>query len=279
MKKIIWFLWFQGKEHAPEVVKLCFESWVKMNPDWEFIFLDDKNLKQYVDIDFILNKDHKFLPQTKADIIRVHLLKKYGGVWADATCYCQKPLNFWIEDHLVSGFFAFSNPGSDRLLSTWFLVAKPENELIDILYNNINSFFSDNNYLTPQSYSVRRVFKWLMLKRLLLKKPSLWFSFLFTKLIKVFPYFWMHYLFGKLYEENNVFKKIWDQTPKLPARARIALKHYGLNNSITVELKLKIEEEELLVFKLTHKFEVDKENDNSIFNYLKNRSLQNFGDA
>lgn len=36
--KKIWFLWYQGLSEAPLVVKKCYESWKKYNPDWEVIF-------------------------------------------------------------------------------------------------------------------------------------------------------------------------------------------------------------------------------------------------
>ena len=80
--------WFQGWDSAPEIVQLCLESWKYHNPEWDIVLLDKGNIKQYVDLDKVLPKT--FMENTPAgysDVLRIALLKEYGGVWADATCF------------------------------------------------------------------------------------------------------------------------------------------------------------------------------------------------
>lgn len=95
MIKVIYLLWFQEFENSPLVVKRCRESWIKHNPEWKIIFLDQNNLHEYLDLkDYIPDIEKKEISLThKSDIIRLILLHKYGGLWTDATTFCMKPLD------------------------------------------------------------------------------------------------------------------------------------------------------------------------------------------
>ena len=50
MIKIIYLLWFQGFDNAPEIVNKCVYSWKYYNPDWNIILLDHKNLINYINL-------------------------------------------------------------------------------------------------------------------------------------------------------------------------------------------------------------------------------------
>lgn len=87
--KIIWQYWGQGiNSRLPDIVKICFNSVDKYKADYEVIRLDDKNLSDFLEFPaFIQIKREN--PQFKypflADLLRLALLKAYGGVWLDAT--------------------------------------------------------------------------------------------------------------------------------------------------------------------------------------------------
>ena len=101
MDKNIFLLWLQGWDKAPWLQKKVLNSWAINNPDWNIELIDEKNLKNYVsDIDYIYDKNKKITPQAKSDIIRLSLLKRYGGVWADSTLLCMQPLNHWVFEAL-----------------------------------------------------------------------------------------------------------------------------------------------------------------------------------
>lgn len=115
--KIIWILWLQGFDAAPDLVKQCLLSWQRHHRGWKIVPLDEKNLKDHVCLDDIIRHNRQTISkQALANIIRINLLAKFGGVWVDATCYCCQPLDEWIGNHLVSGFFAFEKPGRDRII-------------------------------------------------------------------------------------------------------------------------------------------------------------------
>jgi len=176
LPKKIWMYWAQGWRNAPLMIKRCRDSWIENNPNWEIIFLTDNNLLQYTDIqnlffDKNMSKNHR------ADLLRLNLLKKYGGVWVDATTYCERPLDHWLLNLMQSGFFAFQSPEPDRKVSSWFLASIPENKLVS---------------------------KWLDLSMVYWKNT-----------FRADHYFWLHYMFEEVLKKSFICKKIWRLTPKL----------------------------------------------------------------
>ena len=80
----IWQCWFQGEENMPNSIKLCLQSIKEFNPDREIILITEKNMNEYIKLpDFIIEKYKKgIISRTHfSDILRLYLLKEYGGVW------------------------------------------------------------------------------------------------------------------------------------------------------------------------------------------------------
>ena len=243
--KTIWILWIQGWEAAPKVVLMCARSWKRQNPTWLVRSLSKENLGEFVD----LPRTHpgikgKALPQTAlADIVRIALLKKHGGVWVDATLYCNRPLDHWIYEVLPSGFFAFDRPAHDRMVASFFLAAKPGHYIVKT-WDQLNKEY----WLLRESRN---------------------------------DYFWSHYLFRQAYEKDPCFKHLWDVTPKISAEgANYFVPYHKLPNSLSPEDKMVIDSAAYPVFKLTHKWkwwlgkEVDElgiRND-SVLAYLQSRA-------
>ena len=120
--KIIWIYWHQGLKNAPEVVKKCVLSWQEHNPSYEIRVLSDAEIKRYIDITLpVFQKSKKKSLAAYSDVLRINLLHKYGGIWVDSTVMCLRPLREWLGDEMMD-FFAFANPGPDRMISSWFLI-------------------------------------------------------------------------------------------------------------------------------------------------------------
>jgi hypothetical protein len=230
--KNIYILWFQGFDNAPDVVKQCVNSWKYYNPDWNIILLDDTNLNSYInlknytiDITYI-EKCHL------ADIIRTILLKLYGGLWVDATTFCNKPLNDWLPNYINEGFFAFDKPGADRLISNWFLYSEKNNYIIDKWCDNTLKYYSTNK--------------------------------------KAHTYFIHHYLFGDLYISDIRFKEVWDKVPKLSANGMGPhyLQENGLCKNITTKTKTEIDSKITPLYKLSHKIQFPKYDEKLNIYYL-----------
>lgn len=96
--KYIWSLWWQGIEQAPEIVKVCLASQQDnmVSNDFKYIIITKDNWMQYITLPaHILEKVEggKITLTHLSDIIRAELMKRYGGIWIDATVFCNKKVN------------------------------------------------------------------------------------------------------------------------------------------------------------------------------------------
>ena len=76
-----------------------------------------------------------------SDLLRLKLLAKYGGVWADATLLCSTPLDHWV--HLcdaVRNLSGYQRPRRERTISSWFVAACPESIMIEKLLNEFETY-------------------------------------------------------------------------------------------------------------------------------------------
>lgn len=178
LPKRIWIYWEQGWDAAPELVRLCRRSWEEKNPDWEVVGLGAGSIHAYMPRSAWepregMRRNHK------ANLLRLHLLADHGGVWADATTFCSSPLSVWLPPLMPTGFFAFSRPGADRLLSTWFLAAVPHHPLLQ---------------------------RWRLI------------SLRYWRLVaKADFYFWFPYLFAELCRSDPSARAVWAATPHVSA--------------------------------------------------------------
>lgn len=208
--KIIWIFWDSGFENAPELCKICLNSWINKNKKWEIRQLNSKNIKDYIYTD---NISDNLTVQTKSDIYRVELLKKYGGAWVDATVYCLDSLDNWLPD---SDFFAFSFKPTfkNKMIASWFLYSKPNGYIITELSHTIVKR-KYNEYISE--------------------------------------YFWFHYMFTDLYNDSSKFKNLWDKVEFFDAFLPHALQFKGMYSDLNPEIKYKIDNKITPMFKLDWK--------------------------
>jgi hypothetical protein len=74
--------------------------------DFKATFLDDTNLHEYINIQELPQCFNKLKPAHKADVIRVFLLEKYGGIWVDSDTIVTPDFNKLFEE---KGFFVLEN--------------------------------------------------------------------------------------------------------------------------------------------------------------------------
>lgn len=165
--------------------------------------------------------------QEISNLGRLVLLRKFGGVWADATLFCRQPLDVWLPDRMDSGFFAFRNPSRDRLMSNWFIAAEKGNFIIDRLHRDLAALWRDNRF-TGMHSRVGNASR-LVLKPILNRNPRstrLWLTFLPRRVLKIHPYAVFHYIFNTLVLTDSEAGRVWDATPRYHARSAHAL--FGL---------------------------------------------------
>ena len=124
----------------------------------------------FIKINWITYEPPKLASKYALFLLAINLLKKYGGIWVDATTFCTTPLNSWILKQKT--FFAFSSPGKDRMISSWFMTNVYKNSFI------INKFCDDVN--------------------------SYWEVMISKNQYKAKQYFQFHYIFNKLYKKYKL---------------------------------------------------------------------------
>lgn len=128
MSKRIFYFW-EPLGRMPGYLNACIKTWQLGFPDYEIVALDYSNIGQWLtkdDVDFEWVKSHYGLPQ-KADVFRIALLKKYGGIWFDVdTVVTSSKARDLLGD--VSRLTMFGNhisclsaPLGDTVINAWYL--------------------------------------------------------------------------------------------------------------------------------------------------------------
>lgn len=120
-EKVIWQYWGQGfsSDALPEMIRLCFESVDKYKGEYTVIRLCDQNLTQYIELPpDVLNKYLNGVVGAThfTDLIRVALLKAYGGVWLDATILLTAPITDYCAKQ---DFFFFQRDDLQKDKKSW----------------------------------------------------------------------------------------------------------------------------------------------------------------
>lgn len=222
--------WHQGWASAPDLVHRCAATWHHHNPGWDIQMLDAANLTARTGVTVRREEQRLALPAL-SDVIRIRLLERYGGVWADATLWCMRPLDAWIDSVCrYRGFFAYARPGEPapwRPISTWFLAAGEGSWIVTLLRREV-----EQHVLAHQEGRVRIPTR---------DAPS------------DGEYLWFHRLFEKLLTTHGEFQCLWDCTPKLSATGPHLLDETGFLSPVTPAAAAAIQERTEHMFKLSHK--------------------------
>lgn len=279
LRRTIWTLWLQGLPGAPFLVQRCVNSWKKHNPGWELIELDENNLGDWIDVCAIVGRGRRDVSrQALSDIVRINLLARYGGVWVDATSLCCKPLDHWLRDSLGDGFFAFEQPGPDRLLASWFLVSTSNCHLTNTYRDAVNAYWRNNHFTNQHTTigkkAVARLERWLNVDS---SRTRFWFSAPVTKGLRVYPYYWFHYLLAEVIRRDARSRAIWEHRARSGAGDPLKLLHHdgpqrfaALSAPLSDTLRLAIDSGRNPVWKLSWKRLQDMPPPGSALDYLFN---------
>jgi hypothetical protein len=264
--RTIWFLWFQGLDNAPYIVRKCHESWLSRNPGWRVVTLDAEILPEYASVDYSSGNIGELSWQHKAGLLRLDLLARHGGVWADATCFCVRPLDDWLPQAVRSGFFAFSRPGPDRIISSWFLAAERENILVTRWFDRLLAYWQDHTFRTDERQMLAKA-----LTRLLRVSPrtrSWWFSQVVRDRLAVGPYFALSYGLEKLIREDPACARIWSQTPRISAEDPHRLYRAGLLSPASASVRAEIDNRAVPMYKTSWRLDGQQIPAGSVLEYL-----------
>jgi len=264
----LFLYWHQGWEDAPDIVKRCAATWQHHNPSWDISLLDATSIADKIELPSELQTLQ--LPLAgRADVIRISLLRRYGGVWADATTWCMRSLDDWIESVCHnSGFFAYDKPSPHRPISNWFLAASRNSRIIELWH-------SETQYLLMKTLAYMRYHK---LFRLCMKS-YLQRRFKHGRLLimtsqgpRAGEYFWLHFLFRNLLDESDEFRQLWAATPRISADGPHLLQQTGLLKPATEQTDSAIKNRLSNVFKLTHRKAIPENIDGTVLGTLYHTS-------
>lgn len=194
-------------------------------------------MRDYLDTNFCDEVIAADLPFKKiSNVIRLSLIAKHGGVYADADCFCTRPLDTWIHEAAKSGFFAFRfiesdrwlndrsvsgwrrlvTKTKDRALASWFMAGTPENEItgrILIPHFRLLACATKSKKWYGRSVS-QRIYKMLRRNSYL---ASLTGNPTFIDRVGSYPFYIIHYHFAHLVMTDPVFGEVWAQVEKRSA--------------------------------------------------------------
>ena len=153
--KYVWACWLQGEENAPEIVKKCFESVRKYKPvGYELVIIDYNNLDKYVSLpDFVLEKHRRGIISHPhfSDIVRLCLLRQYGGFWIDATCLLTSVIP---EKIYQPDFFIYRSFGKFErtFINNCFIYSKANNQIVSKWLGAIFDYWKNEDF--PIEYFV-----------------------------------------------------------------------------------------------------------------------------
>lgn len=198
--KQVFLYWDKGRKNLTDTMNISIQVIEKLNPDYNFIFLDETNVDKYFPYRDELYKKStlKLTPQLFSDLLRIYLISKYGGIWIDCSVFFSKSfkdLEKMIEDYNLDWFSFFLFNSYDmkcRSIISSFIVSKSNNKdlgkIVILLYNFITK--ERLNILQPIYY----------------KSDNYVFINEVNNLEKnnTYPYFILHYIISECIKNNVI---------------------------------------------------------------------------
>lgn len=241
--------WHQGWSNAPFLVRECLKSWLARNSGWELVLLDRATLGDYVQLPSYVQTLPDIPHASLSDIVRILLLERFGGIWVDATVYCNRPLDEWIDDAAREGFFAFERPTPERPVASWFLAAHRGSYLVrrwkeeTLRLWQAGDFVAETRHLWPA---------W---------NPDLGDEI----------YFWFHMAFNRLLITDDIFRAMFQSVPKLSADGPHEIQWNGMLNALAAPLKVRVMSKAVPVYKLTYRLPENVPLDGTALGFLFGR--------
>merc|ERR1719271_595889 len=186
LPRTLWLFWYKGFERAPALERECLASWQRMNPGWTVRALNAADADRLID-----RQEHysdwtwsQASVEAKSDILRVELLARYGGVWADANTYCNDPLDDWLPQVFRGDtrFFSFQypreewdtwtpvwsrsnqqpgGPAGGVVIASWFMAGDASSPIVQQLRSTVRREWSPRNPYGNPSLPERYGYFWL----------------------------------------------------------------------------------------------------------------------
>ncbi len=267
----VWTYWHQGWGNAPSIVQRCVSTWRQRNPGWVVHKLDAASKIVREALPATVDEVRPALP-ARSDLLRLSLLAKHGGVWADSTLWCARPLDAWIHEAAgPSGFFGYDRPSRDRPVDSWLLAARPGSLVVVRWLAEALRLLAETRRraarragggggtparmrLLGERIAARRTH--LRFRHGYGRKWGRPYEGLLIPTVehpKLGVYFWVQYLFRKLLDSDEEFRQAWAATPKIAAAGPLKLLRAGLLEPADAGIAAAVRNGSANVFKATWK--------------------------
>jgi len=147
---IIWICWWDGIENMPPIVKACYNSVNKYSQGFKVNLITKNNLSDYITLPEHIDKKvkNKNISITHlSDIIRALLIKKYGGLWLDATVLVTDNINMdYPYLFTIRREYGGDNVSKRRWAGNC-IAGSVNNPLFEFLSEFFSEYWKNNNFL------------------------------------------------------------------------------------------------------------------------------------
>ena len=99
--KIIWQTYKDPFNDLPQYAKNAAQTWKDLNPEYKYIYMDDKEIESFIinefDQEWLEIFNNYPLGVMRGDLFRYMITYIYGGVYADLDTICNVPISTWIN--------------------------------------------------------------------------------------------------------------------------------------------------------------------------------------
>jgi len=141
--KTVWMTHEDKYENLPSYIHDTFQTWKDLNPDYNFIYFDSEQRKNFVLNEYGKEWLQRYNKSTsgvmQADIWRYLIVYKYGGIYTDIDYQCNKPISFWCKSGMDMIISVDEKP--DELICSHFAATERHpllKSIIETVYNNLD---------------------------------------------------------------------------------------------------------------------------------------------
>lgn len=158
--KIIHYVWL-GKNEKPESFKEIKESWTKNAEDFGFEIKEwnEENSKEFDLPEYYYKAVKEKKWAFASDVLRCHILYKYGGIYLDIDEKLLKPIDIFIDNifftayyHMRNDYFGFQFLGSiakhylmKEMIEFYNNYREDNYIIINVIFSNILNIYKDTD--------------------------------------------------------------------------------------------------------------------------------------
>lgn len=147
--KTIWQTYKDPYEKLQPYMIDVINTWKKINPEYEYNYMDDKQasdfvLKEYGQewYDIFINLPVGVM---RGDIWRYLVIYKYGGIYTDLDTRCLKPIDTWLKDE----YEMIICPENDIHFCQWTFAAVAGHPALEAVINKVKSRLLNQGEFSP----------------------------------------------------------------------------------------------------------------------------------